>query len=89
MYSPSENFMKDNDEKEYQPTTAQKVKQMKGWENMDDKLAQRIAETVVKFSELFYITIAREMNLNPVQETDVEVRDEKPKRRKKKSKSGD
>ncbi|MBK9192736.1 MAG: hypothetical protein IPM77_15260 [Crocinitomicaceae bacterium] len=58
--------MKKNVEKEYQPTTAQKVKQMKGWENLDDELAQGIAEIVVKFSELFYITIAREMSLNPI-----------------------
>ncbi len=72
--------MKDNEEKKYQPTTAQKVKQMKGWENMDDKLAQRIAETVVKFADLFYITISREMSLNPMPETELETRKAKSKK---------
>lgn len=76
--------MKDNDDS---PTTAQKVKQMKGWENLDDELAQRIADTVVKFAELFYITIASDMSLNPIPKTELEIHDEKPKRSKKKSKN--
>ncbi len=78
--------MKDNEEKEYYPTTAQKVKQMKGWENLDDELAQRIAETVVKFADLFYITIARDMSLNPMTEAELEIHDKGTKRRKKKIK---
>lgn len=44
-------------------TTKEKVKQMKGWENMPDELAEQIAKTVRKFAELFYITISRDMSL--------------------------
>jgi hypothetical protein len=44
-------------------TTKEKVKQMKGWENMPDELAEQIASTVRRLAELFYITIAREMSL--------------------------
>lgn len=44
-------------------TTKEKVKQMKGWENMPDELAEQIATTVRKLARLFYITIAREMSL--------------------------
>ena len=47
-------------------TTKEKVKQMKGWENLPDELAEQIAKTVIKFAELFYITIAREMSLAPL-----------------------
>ena len=79
--------MKDNEEKEYYPTTAQKVKQMKRWENLDDELAQRIAETVVKFADLFYITIARDVSLNPMMETEFEIHDMGTNRRKKKIKN--
>jgi len=44
-------------------TTKEKVKQMKGWENMPDELAEQIVSTVRRLAELFYITIAREMSL--------------------------
>ena len=47
-------------------TTKEKVKQMKGWENLPDELAEQIAKTVRKFAELFYITIARDMSLAPL-----------------------
>ena len=66
--------------------TPQKVKQMPGWENMSDEMAESISNTVKKFAELFYITIARDMSLNPAPETGVGVRAEKPKRSKRKIK---
>lgn len=54
----------ENQEKEFKRTTAEKVKQMKGWENISDEMAENIARTVRRLAELFYITIAREMSLN-------------------------
>ncbi|HLP13609.1 MAG TPA: hypothetical protein VK177_16870 [Flavobacteriales bacterium] len=35
----------------------------------------------MKFAELFYITIARDISLNPIPKTELETNDEKPKRR--------
>ena len=54
----------ENQENEFKRTTAEKVKQMKGWENMSDEMAENIARTVRRLAELFYITIARDMSLN-------------------------
>lgn len=66
--------------------TPQKVKQMKGWENLSDEMAESISNTVKKFAELFYITIARDMSLNQISETETSFQKEKPKRRKKRAK---
>jgi hypothetical protein len=60
--------------------TAQKVKQMPGWENLSDEMAENISNTIKKFAELFYITIARDMNLNPIPETENPIQKEKPKK---------
>ncbi len=76
--------MKKNEEKEFQLTTKEKVKQIRRWENLPDDLAEQIAKTVIKFAELFYITIARNMSLNPIPESELQNQEEKPKRRKKK-----
>lgn len=51
-------------------TTKEKVKQIKGWENMSDELAEQIANVVRKFAELFYITIARDMSLAEIPKTE-------------------
>lgn len=67
--------------------TPQKVKQMKGWENMSDEMAESISNTVKKFAELFYITIARDMSLNPLPESNFETEKTKPKKRSRKLKS--
>lgn len=74
---------------EPQITTPQKVKQMPGWENLSDEMAEGISNTVKKFAELFYITIARDMSLNPLPESNSEMEEAKPKKpgRKPKSKS--
>lgn len=58
--------MNQNENEVSQTTTAQKVKQQPGWENMDDKLAEDIARGIKRLAEIFYVTIAREMNLNPM-----------------------
>ncbi len=63
----------------------QKVKQMPGWENMSDEMAESISNTVKKFAELFYTTIARDMSLNPVPEIEPLVKKEKAKRKKAKT----
>ena len=47
-------------------TTKEKVKQMKGWENMPDELAEHIARGIKRLAEIFYVTIAREMSLAPI-----------------------
>ncbi len=66
--------------------TPQKVKQMPGWENMSDEMAESISNTVKKFAELFYITIARDMSLNPLPETELRFKEEKSNKRKRKAK---
>jgi len=76
--------MKKNEEKEFQPTTKEKVKQIRRWENLPDELAEQIAKTVIKFAELFYITIERDMSLNPIPEGELQNQEEKPKGERKK-----
>jgi hypothetical protein len=78
-----------NEHEEYQPTNVRKVKQMPGWENLSDEMAESISNMVKKFAELFYITIARDMSLNPVPETEALVKERKFKIRKKRTKIKD
>jgi hypothetical protein len=73
----------ENQENEFKKTTAEKVKQMKGWENMSDEMADNIAKTVRRLSELFYITIAREQSLNPLSDGKVEIEKITPKNKSK------
>ena len=68
-------------------TTAEKVKQMKGWENLSDEMAENIARTVRRMTELFYITIAREQNLNPLPGSENETKNLAPKKRTQKRKA--
>lgn len=50
--------MKKNEEKEFQPTTAEKVEQMPGWENMSDEMAENMAKSIKRLAKLFYTTTA-------------------------------
>jgi len=78
--------MKTAESEENLRVSPQKVKQIPGWENMSDEMAESISNTVKKFAELFYITIARDMSLNPIPETELSIEKEKPKRPRKKRK---
>jgi hypothetical protein len=50
---------------------------------MSDEMADNIAKTVRRLSELFYITIAREQSLNPLSDGKVEIEKITPKNKSK------
>lgn len=77
-----------NNSEKHQEVNAAMVKQMPGWENMSDEFAENMAATIKKLAAIFYITIAREMNLKSMDEANDFSQDEnsKSKRIKKKEK---
>ena len=46
------NYMKSTESEENLRVTPQKVKQMKGWENLSDEMAEGISNTVKKIADL-------------------------------------
>lgn len=52
----------------YPDVTKERVKQMKGWENMPDDVADKIARAIRTLAEILYRTVSRELSLTPLPE---------------------
>ncbi|HTL83012.1 MAG TPA: hypothetical protein VL651_14970 [Bacteroidia bacterium] len=52
-------------------TTIAQIKNVRGWENMDDELAEKVTYALQKLATIFYTSIAKDMNLNLPDEVEV------------------
>lgn len=46
--------------------TKERVKQFEKWKNISDEVAEQIVWTVKRLTEIFYVSISRELSLNPI-----------------------
>lgn len=75
--------MKPDESEKHPEITGKRVKQIPKFENLDDEFAEQVATTLKKLTSIIYSSIARELSLNPMSETDLPDPNEKPKRTKK------